>query len=326
MEKRHISDDIRKVITMGELLIDFIPNEKGLSLSKIDQFIKKPGGAPANVSVAVAKLGGQSMFIGQVGLDGFGNFLVDTMKNYGVDSTNLFQTKEAPTALAFVTLDQLGDREFIFYRNPSADQLLDYRKIDFTKIGNDIFHFCSVSLCDYPIKEAHLQVIKYIRSKKGFISFDPNIRLPLFNDHEAYRKTILTFIPQVDLLKVSDDEIEFLTREKDLSKQIKTLMQGQVKYLILTHGSKGASFYTSDQVFYDPGFKVLVEDTTGAGDAFIGALLFKIAKLDINKVELVKYIPEILKFANAVAALTTTKKGAMNAIPSIDEVNQLLEI
>ena len=311
---------MRKVITIGELLIDFLPEQKGLHLKDVNSFIKKPGGAPANVAVAAAKLGCDSYFIGQVGHDGFGDFLIEQLKSYHVNTSLLFQTKKAPTALAFVSLDMNGDRDFIFYRNPSADQLLNHEGLDLEKFGKDILHFCSVSLDDYPIKDTHHYVIQQMKEKGAFISFDPNLRLSLFKDHLKLKNTILEFMHYADILKVSEDEIEFITGLSNEEKAIEFFFRYDIKYLIITRGSNGVTLYTKDQRYDIDGLKVEVKDTTGAGDAFIGAFLSKLAEDDITVNNESEKIKEYLIFANQVAAVTTTKLGAMDAIPLLEEL------
>lgn len=317
---------MRRVIAIGELLIDFIPKQKGLSLKDVHEFIKAPGGAPANVAACVSKLGGLSCFIGQVGKDGFGDFLIETLDRFGVDTTQLYQTDIAKTALAFATLTKDGDREFIFYRNPSADMLLQPEQICEMQLKDDILHFCSVSLIDAPIKRSHQKVIQAIRSKEGIISFDPNVRLNLWDDNQKCRDIILEFIPQADIVKISEDELYFITRKDNEEKAIKSLFVGNVKLVLLTRGAKGAIAYTKNDCISHPGYKVDVFETTGAGDAFIGGFLYSLAKSgkrveDLTFIDLDKYI----QFANAVAALTTTKPGAMTALPSLEEVQQFLQ-
>lgn len=314
---------MKHIVCIGELLIDFIPNEKGIKLKDVSGFSKHPGGAPANVSVAAVKSGVKSYFIGQVGKDSFGDFLVESLAATGVDVTYLYQSIKANTALAFVTLSKEGERDFIFYRDPSADQLLEVSQIPTNILDHALLHFCSVSLSDYPIKEAHLKAIEYVRNNHGFICFDPNLRLSLWQDHKAYKTVINSFIPLADLLKISDDEIEFITGEKDLTKALEKLFVGEVKYIVLTHGSKGSSFYYKDgSHVFASAFKVDVVDSTGAGDAFIGTFLAEIVKkqLDFRP----DYIKEILSISNAKAALTTTKYGGMSSIPTQEDYQSFM--
>ena len=173
-----------------------------MELKNVVGFKKEAGGAPANVACAVTKLGGSSAFIGKLGMDAFGDFLVDTLNEVGVDTQHVLRTTEANTALAFVSLKADGDRDFSFYRNPSADMLLTEDEIDgdwFAK--RDILHYCSVDLIEAPVKYAHLKAIHAMKAAGGLISFDPNVRLPLWANHEQCRQTILQFIPLSHLVK-----------------------------------------------------------------------------------------------------------------------------
>src|SRR5690625_3117785 len=193
-----------KVITIGEVLIDFIPAIRGSKLKEVESFIKKPGGAPANVAACVSRLGGKSKFIGKVGQDAFGEYLVDILRAEKVDTNDIFYTDEAKTALAFVSLDNSGERDFSFYRNPSADMLLreDEIQADIFEKG-DILHFCSVDLIEAPVKYAHLKAIEYAKQNGAIVSFDPNVRLPLWDDETECRQTIKQFIKHADILKLS---------------------------------------------------------------------------------------------------------------------------
>lgn len=307
-----------KVITMGEVLIDFIPTSRGCKLKEVDGFVKKPGGAPANVAACVSRLGGQSKFIGKVGQDAFGEYLVDVLNEENINTDDVFFTNEANTALAFVSLDSSGERDFSFYRNPSADMLLrdDEIKSDIFEKG-DILHFCSVDLIEAPVKYAHLKAIEYAKQNGSFISFDPNVRLPLWEDIDDCRKTISEFIPYADILKLSDDELEFITEIKNEELAIKKIQElnPNLKWLILTKGSKGVEAIVNEKYFRVPGFKVQVRDTTGAGDSFIGAVLYSLAN------NMTAEPSEILTFACAVGAITTTNEGAITAMPNMDEVN-----
>ncbi len=316
---------MKKVISIGEMLIDFIPKEKGYGLKDVNNFIKMPGGAPANVCVCVSRFGGDSKFIGQVGKDGFGDFLKNTLISEGVDTTHVFQTDQAHTALAFVTLTDQGERDFAFYRNPSADQILDENQIKDVDFKNSIYHFCSLSLDDYPLKEAVKKSILKARKQNSLISFDPNLRLSLFNNHMAYQNVILEFIEFADLLKVSDDELFFITKIKDEKKAIEFLFDRHIKYLVLTRGKDGVSYFTKDTQIDVKGYSVDVKDTTGAGDAWIGSFLYQISQKDDLSTLSNEVIRDMLKFSNAAAALTTTHLGAMTALPSLDQVKAFME-
>lgn len=316
---------MKKVIAIGEALIDFIPHEKGRALNNVENFLRVPGGAPLNVAAAVAKLGGKSQMLTKLGQDGFGDAILNEVKPLGVDVSRISRTKEANTALAFVSLREDGERDFSFYRNPSADMLLSAEEIcseDFNE--RDILHFCSVSLIDAPIKEAHRRAIEIAKEKGCLISFDPNVRLPLWKQPEDCRKAILEFLPLSNIVKISDEELEFITGIKDEKEALDSLLTGDVKVIIYTKGTNGAEFITKERVIFSPSFKVSAQDTTGAGDSFIGSLLYQVAEGEYSLEELVtlseEKVQEILTFSNATAALTVCKKGAIGALPLKKEV------
>ena len=316
---------MKKVIAIGEALIDFIPHEKGRALNDVENFLRVPGGAPLNVAAAVAKLGGKSQMLTKLGQDGFGDAILNEVKPLGVDVSRISRTNEANTALAFVSLREDGERDFSFYRNPSADMLLSAEEIcveDFNE--KDILHFCSVSLIDAPIKEAHRRAIEIAKEKGCLISFDPNVRLPLWKNPEDCRKAILEFLPLSNIVKISDEELEFITGIKDEKEALDFLLTGDVKVIIYTKGTNGAEFITKERVIFSPSFKVLAQDTTGAGDSFIGSLLYQVAEGEYSLEQLVdlseEKVQEILTFSNATAALTVCKKGAIGALPLKEEV------
>lgn len=316
---------MKKVIAIGEALIDFIPHEKGRALNDVENFLRVPGGAPLNVAAAVAKLGGKSQMLTKLGQDGFGDAILNEVKPLGVDVSRISRTNEANTALAFVSLREDGERDFSFYRNPSADMLLSAEEIcveDFNE--KDILHFCSVSLIDAPIKEAHRRAIEIAKEKGCLISFDPNVRLPLWKNPEDCRKAILEFLPLSNIVKISDEELEFITGIKDEKEALDFLLTGDVKVIIYTKGTNGAEFITKERVIFSPSFKVSAQDTTGAGDSFIGSLLYQVTEGEYSLEQLVdlseEKVQEILTFSNATAALTVCKKGAIGALPLKEEV------
>ena len=316
---------MKKVIAIGEALIDFIPHEKGRALNNVENFLRVPGGAPLNVAAAVAKLGGKSQMLTKLGQDGFGDAILNEVKPLGVDVSRISRTKEANTALAFVSLREDGERDFSFYRNPSADMLLSAEEIcseDFNE--RDILHFCSVSLIDAPIKEAHRRAIEIAKEKGCLISFDPNVRLPLWKQPEDCRKAILEFLPLSNIVKISDEELEFITGIKDEKEALDSLLTGDVKVIIYTKGTNGAEFITKERVIFSPSFKVSAQDTTGAGDSFIGSFLFKLLQDDINMEKLDSISDEKLKeyllFSNCYASNSTTKKGAIGSYATLDEI------
>ncbi len=318
------------IYCIGEALIDFIPLEKGKALRDVEAFMKAPGGAPANVAAAVAKFGGSSALITKLGVDGFGDFLVATLEEAGVNTDKILRTKEANTGLAFVSLREDGERDFSFYRKPSADLLLTEDEIDESWFkANDILHFCSVDLVDSTMKVAHLKAIKAAKKRGAIISFDPNVRLPLWDSAEECRTTIQRFIPLADIIKVSHEELEFITGLSEVEASIKSLFTGDVKAVILTQASEGCSLYIHHKKYSLKGFGVKVLDTTGAGDAFVGGMLFKLVEKGASQSNLEEVLEEnyedILTFANGSGALSTAGHGAISSFPSRAEVERFID-
>ena len=308
-----------KVICIGEALIDFMPSETG--------YVPCAGGAPANVAACVKKLGGEAQFITKLGKDFFGDFLMKTITDAGINVSSVYQTEEANTGLAFVSHGENGERSFLFYRNPSSDMLLDASEIksEWFETG-DVLHFCSVDLVDAPVRYAHDRAIELALANKCLICFDPNVRLPLWKDHEEYKRIINKYIDCADILKISDEELFFITGIDDEAKAINHLLS-RVEVVVYTKGSKGACVYTKAYSVEHKGFKTVAVDTTGAGDSFIGSFLYQIAssqingQLAVNKVQM----EEILKVSNAVASLVVSKKGTINVMPTMDEVKEVIE-
>ena len=321
---------MKKVIAIGEALIDFIPMQKGVALKDVEGFLKVPGGAPLNVAASVAKLGGQSQMLTKLGVDGFADTILEAVKPLGVDCSRVERTTEANTALAFVSLKADGERDFSFYRNPSADMLLAPEEIieaDFSE--GVILHFCSVSLIDAPIKKAHEQAIAYTKKHNGIISFDPNVRLPLWSSPEACRQAILEFIPKANIVKISDEELEFITGIKDENEALQSLFVGDVCSVIYTKGPHGVDFITKTQTTNAPSYRVQVEDTTGAGDSFIGSFLYQLSSA-INTTEDIvtlsaSHIKEMLTFSSATAAIVVSRRGAIESLPTVDEVKNMVK-
>ncbi|MGY3480484.1 MULTISPECIES: carbohydrate kinase family protein [Staphylococcus] len=320
---------MKRLLAIGEALIDFIPNQKDSKLKDVEGFTRQVGGAPCNVACTTTKLDGQAEMITQLGNDAFGDLIVETINNIGVHTNYIRRTDEANTALAFVSLTKEGERDFSFYRKPSADMLYQPSNIDaITVTEKDMLHFCSVDLVDSPMKQAHKALINKVKSANGTIIFDPNVRLPLWTSEAECKNAIREFLPLAHVLKISDEELTFVTGNKDEKEAIAWLFQGSVEAVIYTKGKEGAEIHFKDGTVIDhPGYKVKAIDTTGAGDAFIGALINRLAVSDIvNPIEALKVQgKDMLEFSNIVAAKVTTKYGAIESIPSLDEVHEILE-
>jgi len=314
------------IVALGEILIDFTP----YGLSEVDNtlFERNPGGAPANVLFSMARLGAKPAFIGKVGNDQFGDFLKKCLLQNNIDIQGLKRSTKANTTLAFVHLSKTGDRSFSFYRNPGADMMLKESDIDEHIIKNSrIFHFGSISMTDEPARSATIRALNFAKENNVLISYDPNLRPLLWNSLNEARKQIIAVLPYINILKVSEEELEFITCEKQLEKGSRLLSEKGVDCILVTLGSRGA-FYRIGELFGRlQGYDVAVIDTTGAGDAFLGGILYTLKGMNTSEILHLSQIEieQIVDFGNAVGALTTTKKGAIPAVPTMEEVKQCMK-
>ena len=309
---------MKKIISIGEALIDFIPNRKGCDLKDVTDFERVCGGAPANLACAIARLGGNSALISCVGNDGFGSYIIETLANAGVDTSMIVRTDKANTTLAFVSLKQDGNREFPFYRSPGADMLLDENDLNLGEIKKcGILHFGSVALVESPSKYAHKKAIAAAKENGAVISFDPNIRLPLWRNASDCLAAVREFLPLADIVKISDEELEFVTGIKDENMALASRLDGGAKMVLYSLGAKGARLITRNQDVFCPALPVTAVDTTGAGDACVGSLLYRLAKDDITAAQLSEIteekLREYLAFSVGYSALSVTKKGAVSS-------------
>ncbi|XP_075512000.1 fructokinase-2 [Primulina tabacum] len=313
------------IVSFGEMLIDFVPTVSGVSLAEAPGFLKAPGGAPANVAIAVSRLGGKAAFVGKLGDDEFGHMLAGILKENGVSADGVNFDKGARTALAFVTLRADGEREFMFYRNPSADMLLTPDELNLDLIRSaKVFHYGSISLIVEPCRSAHLKAMKVAKEAGALLSYDPNLRLPLWPSAEEARKQILSIWETADVIKVSDVELEFLTGSNKIDDEsAMTLWHKNLKLLLVTLGEKGCRYYTKGFRGLVDAYQVKAVDTTGAGDSFVGALLCKIVQ-DHAIIHDEPRLKEALKYACACGAITTTQKGAIPALPTPSQVLTLV--
>ncbi|MFH5186509.1 PfkB family carbohydrate kinase [Paenibacillus sp. TAB 01] len=313
------------IVCLGELLIDFVPEQNGQALEEVPAFQRAAGGAPANVAAAVAKLGGSSRFIGKIGRDAFGRFLRGTLEAAGVD-TALVETDAARTGLAFVSLREDGERDFLFYRGPSADMLLEASEVDDAWLRDAaVYHFGSVSLISEPCRTATLEAARRVKASGGVISYDPNLRPALWPDEETMRQEVLAHIGLADIVKVSEEEAAFLTG-LDPAESVQQLLELGAKAVVVTRGEEGCCVVTRNAMTLVPGVRVKAVDTTGAGDSFVGAMLFQLAEqgIEADGIESAfsddAKVKEMFSFANQVGAITTTRRGAIPALPTMAEV------
>lgn len=312
------AEDSSLVVCFGEMLIDFVPTVNGLSLADAPAFKKAPGGAPANVAVGIARLGGSSAFIGKVGEDEFGYMLAEILKENNVNNQGMRFDPGARTALAFVTLRSDGEREFMFYRNPSADMLLQEDELDLDLITKaKVFHYGSISLITEPCKSAHIGAMKAAKDAGVILSYDPNLRLPLWPSADSAREGILSIWDTADIIKISEDEISFLTKGEDPYDDavVRKFFHPNLKLLLVTEGADGCRYYTKEFSGRVKGFIVDQVDTTGAGDAFVAGVLSQLA-LDVSLLQDEDRLRDALRFANACGALAVTERGAIPSLPT----------
>lgn len=312
------------VVALGELLIDFTLN--GTSNQGNPLFEANPGGAPCNVLSMLAKLNRKTAFIGKVGNDQFGNMLRQTIEEVGIDSTYLLNDANIPTTLAFVHNMPDGDRSFSFYRKPGADMMLDADEISEDMIKDArIFHFGTLSMTHEDVRKATIKAVEMAKANNLIVSLDPNLREPLWDSLDNAKEQMLKAISYCDFLKISDNEIQFLTDEADYDAGIAKLRKMyNIPLICLTLGKDGSRAYYKDMRVEVSGFKQEhVVDTTGAGDTFCGCALSYICEHGLDDLT-EEDLTNMLTFANAAASLVTTKKGAIKSMPEKADVDALI--
>lgn len=311
-----------KLICMGDCIADMLPDGAG-SLT----YTAKMGGAPANVCVAAAKLGVRACFLGKLADDAFGRFLLAELKSYGVDTSLTAVDKSCKTGLAFVALSPDGDREFFFYRDTPADASLspDEVKEDMFEDG-DVLHFCSISLKPSPTRDAIEKAARIAREKGATVSFDVNLRLNLWdNDEEALRNAVFSFLPYGDIIKVTDEELVFLTGSDDEAAGVKKIFAAaeNAKLVFVTKGAAGASVWEPSLGHRDyAAVPRKAVDTTGAGDCFVGGIVYNL--LDGGFSLTTDGSERAVKFAMCACAYAISEKGAATAMPTLTQVKELM--
>jgi fructokinase len=312
-------------LCLGEALIDFVADAAGVTLIECPGFRKAPGGAPANVAVGLARLGVDAAFLGKVGDDPFGRFLEQSFASAGVATRFMRFDPETRTGLAFVSLKADGERDFVFYRNPSADMLYRPGEVpDEALEGCRVYHFGSITLTQEPSRAATLETLQRARRAGAFISYDPNLRPALWPDLERARQEILAVLPLADVVKVSEEEAEFLYGPGTLEEQAARLLAAGPQVAAVTRGAAGSFLASAGGQAEVPGWPVTAVDTTGAGDGFTAGLLAQLLERGGLSALGADELRRIGAFGNAVGALTCTVKGAIPALPVRDAVEQLL--
>lgn len=320
---------MKRLYAIGEALIDMTPTETGCGISEVNSFSPHVGGAPANVLGAYRKLGGEASLITQVGDDPFGDKIVNLLEEYGIDHSKVLRTEEANTSLAFVALKEDGGREFSFYRKPGADMLYDP-----ANIGEDWFedgfglHFCSVDLGDFPMREATRRAILIAKQKGLLISFDPNLRFNLWKSPEDLHEAVLSFLTYADLVKISDEELSFITGKEDVPAAMDWLFErySDLKLIVYTEGKNGQRAFTRKVRARDTYTESHAVDTTGAGDAFIGSFLYQLSDRCLTAGELSELSEEtlnaMLHFSGRYAGKSVTRAGAIPSYPTAEEMQE----
>ena len=312
------------VIALGELLIDFTMN--GQSEQGNNMFEACPGGAPCNVLALLNKMGKKTAFIGKVGKDQFGTLLRDTITEAGIDASNLMVDENVNTTLAFVHTFPDGDREFSFYRNPGADMMLTADEVNPEVVKDTkVFHFGTLSMTHEGVREATKKAVETAKANGCLVSFDPNLRPPLWSSLDLAKEQMEYGFAYCDVLKISDNEIQFISGKEDYDEGIAYLQETyNIPLILLTMGKDGSRAYYKGMRVDRPGFSVKAIETTGAGDTFCGSSLNYLVEHDFENLT-EEQLGEMLTFANAAAALVTTKKGAIKAMPVKEEVLELIQ-
>ncbi len=313
------------VTALGELLVDM--TQSGLSEQGNRLFEANPGGAPANVLAMLRKLGRTCAFLGKVGQDSFGDMLEQTVREAGIDTRGLRRDPEIPTTLALVHTFPNGDRDFSFYRKPGADIRLRGEELDLERVrGCRIFHFGTLSLTDEPCLSATLEAVREAKEAGALLSFDPNLREPLWPSLDAAREQIAWGLGQCDILKISDNEIVFMTGEEDFDAGAAKLqaLYPNIRLLNVTAGAAGSRSYYGELRACEPGCRRGgVIETTGAGDTFCACVLNYVLEHGANALS-ESQLTDMLRFANAAAYLVTTRKGAIRSMPERAQVEEIL--
>ena len=312
------------VVALGELLIDF--TENGISSQGNPIYEANPGGAPCNVLSMLTKLGKKTAFIGKVGSDIFGNRLKATLEEVGIDTSNLVMDGDIRTTLAFVETFPDGDRDFSFYRNPGADMMLRADEVN-TELLRDtkLFHFGTLSMTHDEVRTATKKAIDVAKEAGAVISFDPNLREPLWRSLDDAREQVAYGLSRCDVLKISDNEIQWFTGEEDFDAGIRKLReQYDIPLIMLSMGKDGSRAYYKDmRVEVAPFLQEKTIETTGAGDTFGACCLYHVLKYGLGSLDEEK-LTEMLTFANAAASIITTRKGALRVMPEEAEVRELI--
>lgn len=320
-----MTEKLYDVVALGELLIDFTQN--GLSAQGNGLFEANPGGAPCNVLAMLNNLGKKTSFIGKVGNDQFGLMLKNTLEELGIGTTNLMLDDEIHTTLALVHTFEDGDRDFSFYRNPGADMMLTAEEVQENLIKSaKVFHFGTLSMTHEGVREATKKALEIAKTNDCIISFDPNLREPLWDSLDHAKEQVLYGLQYTDVLKISDNEIQWLTGEEDFTEGVKKIRQiKDIPLILVSMGKDGSrAYYNDTMVEAAPFLQEATIETTGAGDTFGACVISYVLEHGLENLT-EEQLKEMLVFANAAASIITTKKGALRVMPSKKDVEKFIE-
>jgi fructokinase len=318
-----------EVVCVGEALVDFLPEQRGLAVHQVERWVRCSGGSPANVAVGVARLGGRSAMVGAVGQDDFGTFLRESLAREGVDVSRLRPTADGKTGLVFISLSETGERSFSFYRTRAAELFLGERDVDEAYLGSArAVHFGTNSLLFREAQRAVVRMVRSARAADRIVSCDPNLRLHLWTDPAELKALIGLILPSATVVKLSEDELSFVTGTADPADALLALRRAGVPLPIVTLGDRGATFLWQDRQVSVSSPSAVCVDATGAGDGFMAGLLFGLARLypDASSLQraTVGELRELVSFACTVGARVVGKIGAVGGLPMRAEVEGAL--
>ncbi len=314
------------IVCLGEALVDMVSNQPGMGLVQSTTFEKAAGGAVTNVAAGVAILGAESGLIAKVGQDHFGEFLRQSLWDAGVNLDEFLLTPDYATQLAFVAVDERGVPDFSFHVKRSADQVLELAELDADYIlSADIFHFGSITLINEPVRSATLQAVEIASQEGLLISYDPNLRPPLWPDLDTAHEWICKGVELCDVIKVSEEELTFITGVEAPGPAMRALWDMGPELVAVTRGPEGCYYFNGQLQGQVAGIQVPVDETTGCGDAFVAGMLVKLLESENDVADMeADELEDVFRFANAAGALTATGKGAIPSVPTRDEVHELL--
>ncbi|KAF2956986.1 carbohydrate kinase [Marinitoga sp. 38H-ov] len=308
---------MKPILCSGEILIDFISNEKGKNLKNTELFSKKAGGSPLNVAVTISRLGLNVSFLGSLGKDQFSDYLYEILKKENINTDNIIIQQNCKTSIAYVARDKFGNPDFLFFRDNPADVNVKYEEYNINPEDYSLLHIGSISLIYEPARSSYMKFMEYFLEKNIPVSYDPNVRPSIIHNKEKFIQDFLYISSKVDIVKMSDKDLEYIFSNTNIEKIIEKIPLKKGAMLLITLGEKGCIAKYNDIEMIIPGYNVSPVDATGCGDAFTGAIIYNYIKGERD-------IFKLGKFANAVAAKVITKLGGVDSIPYYDEVVEFI--